>query len=472
MLKDVLLINPPFSAYGGVRGQGGKSAPLNLAYLASFLRQKSPGRNIRIIDAEGLDWPLSRVYSEACAFRPDVIGVTCPTPVYHVFKEMCHGLKERLPEVPIVLGGPHPTVLPRETLTGTRADIIVVGEGEVTFSELLEALENNQGIEEINGLAFKKDSEIVITPKRELIPDLDVLPFPAKELLPLHLYYLPPTKRIRSERATNMVTSRGCPFACTFCMARTFWGRRVRLRSIPNVLDEIQECVDRYRLTEFSFHDEYLTFDRSSVIEFCKGILERNLDISWACQARAGSVDAEILSCMRKAGCGIIGFGFESGNQRILNSMKKKEKLEHAVEAVRLCNEAGIDVQGAFILGHPGETTESIQDTIRFARNLDLDTVAFYIAIPYPGTELYEIARKNGYLRKDLDWKMFTPVSNMESPMILPDLSPQELQRWKRKAYTSFYLRPKYIVRRIKKLRGPDDLKNVIRGLKIFWRVI
>ncbi|MHC4124381.1 MAG: B12-binding domain-containing radical SAM protein [Planctomycetota bacterium] len=467
-ITKILFINPPYSIYGGVKGHGGKNAPLNLGYLASYVRTRNEKVLVDIIDAEGLELSLTELYKRVDTFSPDIIGITCPTPVYYIIKNICTELKKRDPDVIIILGGPHPTALPRETLMDMDVDMVVIGEGEETFIELVRVLQNGEKLDKVMGLAFKDNGNVVINSGRELIKDLDILPFPAKDLLPLERYYLPPTKRIRSERATNMVTSRGCPFACTFCMARVIWGKQTRLRSIGNVLDEVEENVKVYGLTEFSFHDELFTLKKSRVIEFCKGLINRGLDISWVCMARAGTVDAEMLEFMKKGGCGKISFGFESGNQCMLNLMNKKETLEEAVKSVHLCKEAGIKVVGTFILGHPGETIDSIQDTIRFAIKLDVETAAFFIAIPYPGTELYALALKNGYLSKESDWKKFAPVSKLESPMVLPNISPEELQDWKCKAYKKFYLRPRYIVRKLKCLCNYGEMKSLFRGIRIF----
>ncbi len=470
-MNKVCFINPPFAQYGGVEGHGGKNTPLNLAYLASYLQEQKKGVEVEIIDAEGLDLSLGQLYERVDAFSPEVIGITCPTPVYYIVQKICRELKERDSQVIIVLGGPHPTALPLDTLQGTDADVVVIGEGEATFIELILAIENGQSLDSIRGIAFKENGTVTVNPRRDLISDLDILPFPAKDLLPLDKYYLPPTKRIKSERATNMITSRGCPFACTFCMAKTIWGRKTRLRNVKNVIDEIRENVEVYGLTEFSFHDELFTLKKDRVMVLCQEILNQGLDISWVCQARAGTVDLDMLRIMKEAGCGKIAFGFESGNQHMLKLMKKKETLENAVGSMKLCKEAGIGVEGAFILGYPGENLQSIQDTINFALHLNCDTVAFFIAIPYPGTELYYEAVEKGYLKKELDWREFAPVSNLESPMIIPNFTPEELQQWKRKAYKAYYLRPAYIIRKLSRLRSAADIKDMFRGLKIFKTV-
>jgi radical SAM superfamily enzyme YgiQ (UPF0313 family) len=441
----ILLINPPYTRYGGIEGHGGMAAPLNLAYIAAYLR--------------------------AC--KPDVevaIGITCPTPAYYNVCKMVSDLKE--PDVKIVLGGPHPTALPVETLRETKANFVIVGEGEVTFLELVEALEKGNDVGHVNGIGYWHEGiGPILNPPRDLINDLDALPFPAKDLLPQERYYLPPTKRIRSSRATNMITSRGCPHDCTFCMAKVMWGRNVPYRSVHNVLCEIESNVGS-GLTEFSFHDEYFTANKRRVSEFCAGIMERGFDISWSCQARAGSVDLETLKLMKRAGCGKIAFGFESGSQRILDLMNKRETIDEIVQSVALCNHAGIAVEGAFLIGYPGETEEDIEKTIDLACSLDCETVAFFTAIPYPGTHLYEIAKEKGYLGIDVDWRDFAPVSNRNSPMTIPGLTHEQLRCFKKKAYNSFYLRPRHILRQLAKIRSFADVINLMRGFKIFWNLL
>jgi len=468
-IRKVLFINPPYSNYGGVKGQGGKNAPLNLAYIASNLRYHRKNIEIDIIDAEGLELTLDELYKKVDKFSPNIIGITCPTPVFYTVKKICKELNLMDNTVPIVLGGPHPTALPKETLIEIpEVDVVFVGESEETFIEYVDCINERTSLETISGIAFRDNNEIVINSKRPLIDDLNQLPFPAKDLLPLEKYYLPPTKRIKSEQATNMITSRGCPFDCSFCMAKMMWGKQTRFRTISNVLDEVQENVFKYNLTEFSFHDELFTGSKKRVLDFCKGIIDRGLDISWVCMARAGTVDKEMLDFMKQAGCGKIGFGFESGNERILKLMNKKATLQSAMQSAKLCKESGIGVEGAFILGFPGETIDSIKDTIHFAIDLDIDIAAFFIAIPFPGTELYRIAIQNGYLESNINWEEFAPVSKLDSPMIIPGISPEELKKWKTKAYRSFYLRPKYIVKKLAQLKNVSDVKSLYRGVKIF----
>lgn len=472
-VTKVLFINPPYTIYGGVEGQGGKNTPLNLAYLASYLRENKQNIQVNIIDAEGLDMTFEQLYLEVDKFSPHIVGITCPTAAYYNIQKICKDLKEKDNAVKIVLGGSHPTALPKETIKETGCDAVVIGEGEITFFDMLNVWEKGQKLEKVKGIAYRDEDggEISITPARELIKDLDIVPFPAKDLLPIHKYFLPPTKRIRSERATNMVTSRGCPYNCHYCMAQTMWTRRTRLRSVRNVLEEIKVNIEQYKLDEFSFHDEVFTLKKDRAAAICKGILEAGWDMSWVCMARAESVDLELLKLMKQAGCGKICFGFESGSARMLKLMNKTMKPDDAIAAAALCKKAGIDVVGNFILGYPGEDVQSIKETIAFAKKVDCNTAAFFIAIPYPGTPLWFEAKEKGYLKDPVNWREFAPVSNLESPMVIPGLPPSELEKWKRKAYYKFYLRPLYILKQIKKIRSTADIIDIIRGLKIFKKV-
>lgn len=469
----VLFINPPYTIYGGVEGQGGKNTPLNLAYLAAYLRENKKNVDVDIIDAEGLDMTFEQLQAQVDAFSPDIVGITCPTAAYYNILKICKDLKEKDSHLKIVLGGSHPTALPEQTLRETGCDAVCIGEGEITIVELVEVWENGRSLHDIPGLAYldAASGEPVITGKRQYIKDLDTVPFPAKDLLPVHKYFLPPTKRIKSERATNMITSRGCPFNCHFCMAKTMWSRGTRLRSVENVLAEIQVNVEQYKLFEFSFHDELFTLKRERVIKLCHGIIDAGWDISWVCMARVESVDLEMMKLMKKAGCGKIGFGFESGSVRMLKRMNKQARMEDAYKAAAMCKDAGIQINGTFILGYPGENEESIQETIGFAKKIDCDTAAFFIAIPYPGTDLWHEALKEGYLKQPVDWRQFAPVSNLESPMVIPGMTPADLQKWKRRAYYRFYMRPKYIWKRVKNIRSFSDVIDNIRGLKIFKNV-
>ncbi len=468
----VLLLNPPFTDYGGLEGHGGKALPLNLAYLAAYLREKRPDIVIEILDCEGFGLTYPKIEKELKKIKPDIVGITAPTPAFTQVLEVCRIVKKISPEIITVLGGPHPTALPEETAQEKNIDVCVLGEGEITFFELVEAIEKSKNLKEIKGIVFRnKAGKIVENEKRELIRDLDSLPLPARDLFPLHIYFPPPTKRLSDKKAGNMITSRGCPYQCTYCMASFIWQHRVRFRDIKKVIDEIEECINQYGLGEFNFHDELFTVNKKRTIEFCREVKRRNLDIAWVCMVRVDFVDEETLRWMKEAGCKKIMFGFESGSQMILDKMKKQVALEKAEEAVQLVKKAGIKTAGNFMLGNIGETEKTIQQSIDLAKKLNCDTMAFFIASPYPGTEFYRVAKEKGYFRKNVDWKDFTLVSNNLPPLNLPGLSAEKILNWQKRAYREYYLRPRYILRKITSINSWVDIVNLWNGLKLFLRL-
>ncbi|MDP2909510.1 MAG: radical SAM protein [bacterium] len=469
----ILFVNPPFAKYGGVEGHGGMVAPLNLGYLASYLRQKKPNFEIDILDCEALRLSYEQIKEYLAKFKPDIVAITMPTPAYAHVVRIADLVKNLSDKIWVIVGGPHPTALPKETLAEKNINFAVIGEGEITFLELIETLERDKNnFTGIKGLAYKDaKGNIFENERRELIKDLDSLPFPAKDLLPLHAYYLPPTKRITGGASTNMVTSGGCPFGCSFCLAKTIWGRQTRFRSIKNVVDEIEEDVKKYNIVDFTFHDEFFTVNRPRVLEFCEEIKKRKLNIKWLCQARCGSVDEQMLKAMKEAGCERIGFGFESGDENVLKLMQKNNILSNARESAKLCKKADIKVVGAFILGYPGETRESAKRTIKFAKEIDPDTAAFFIAIPYPGTELFRLALEKRYIKSPIDWKTFAPLSNEKPPMDIPNMTKEELLTLKRKAYRSFYLRPRYIWKKLMQVKNIGDAKSLLWGFNLFRRI-
>lgn len=468
----ILFLNPPFTEYGGLEGHGGKALPLNLAYLAAYLRQARPDMELRVLDCEGHGLSYAQIEKEIRAIGPDLVAITVPTPAFAQVLEVCRIIKQISPAIVTVLGGPHPTALPQETAAEKDIDICVIGEGEITFADLVDALDKKRDLNQVNGILFKgKNGEVVQTTERELIKDLDSLPLPARDLFPLDLYFPPPTKRISDKKTGNMITSRGCPYQCTYCMASFMWQRRVRFRSIANVMAEIEECINKYGIAEFNFHDELFTVNKKRTLEFCQEVKKRKLDIVWVCMVRVDFVDAETLSAMAEAGCKKIMFGFESGSQMILDKMKKRVALEKAEEAVRLVKRAGIKTAGNFMFGNIGETAETIKQSIALAKKLNTDTMAFFIASPYPGTEFYDTAKANGYFRKDIEWKDFTLVSNNLPPLDLPGLPAEEILRWQKKAYRQYYLRLKYILFKLFSIRTLIDLKNLWNGAMLFLRL-
>jgi radical SAM superfamily enzyme YgiQ (UPF0313 family) len=467
------LINAAFNRYGGVKGHGGTMAPLNLCYLAAYARSKHPDLGIDILDAEISGLSHEETVRGVRALSADLIGITANTCVFDSVTALTRMLKTALPSVPVVIGGPHPSAQPEAALEESGADYVVAGEGEETLAELISCLrENCGGFEKIPGLAYRADKRTVhINKPRELIEDLDSLPFPARDLINNAVYKPPPTKRVGFGANTLIAASRGCPYSCGFCGAHTVWTRKVRTRSPSSVIAEMEECVSRFRIRTFHFTDEMFTLDKKRVLEICRLMRERRLDIAWVCSARAQRLDKETLQAMRDAGCREISFGIESGNKDMLKKIDKGLDLEEARRVIQLAKKTGITTHASYIIGYAGETQKTVRDTINFANRLNTHVAAFFVASPLPGTPLYEEARRMKLLRPDAKWQDYSPLSNADPVMSLPDLPPKLIRKWHRRALRGYYLRPSYIISRLASLRHWYEVINLLNGLKIFFNI-
>ncbi len=469
----VLLVNPSFNRYGGISGHGGSMIPLNLCYLAAYARQKHPEIEFKILDAEIKGLTHEETVEETTGFCPDLIGITTNTCVFDSVIALINLLKISLPKVPIVIGGPHPSALPESSLRDSKADFAVIGEGEMIFEELLARIKRGENHRsKIHGLAYRDEHRnVLVNSPGTLIKDLDILPLPARDLVDTRLYSPAPTKRVGLGANTLIATSRGCPYNCGFCGAQTVWTRKVRTRKPEFVVKEMKECIDKLGIRIFSFTDEYFTTNKKRVLEICRLICESKLDISWVCSARAQHLDKETLEAMKKAGCHEISFGIESGSPEILKKIDKALDLDEAQRVVRLTKKVGITSHASYILGYIGETEETIRKTISFAEKLNTHVAAFFIASPLPGTPLYHEAQQKGYLRPDAKWQDYSPLSNTESVLSLPQLSIAEIRKWHRKAIKSYYFRPRYILMRLLTIRHWYEIVNLLNGLEIFLRI-
>ncbi|OGF26977.1 hypothetical protein A2331_02665 [Candidatus Falkowbacteria bacterium RIFOXYB2_FULL_34_18] len=468
-----LLINPAFSQYGGLQGHGGSVIPLNLCYLAAYVRQQNPDIKIKIIDSEILGLSHEETVSESKNFNPDIIGITANTCVFDSVINLISQLKLKLPNTKIVIGGPHPSALPKQSLIESGAHFTIAGEGEITFNELVTYIKNkNAHWNEIDGLTYYNHNKSIISNKpRELIEDLDILPFPARDLLDNDLYSPPPTKRVGLGPNTLLTTGRGCPFSCGFCGARTVWTQRTRIRKPEYIIKEIEECIDKYNIHNFNLTDEFFTINKQRTLKICNAIIEKKLNISWICSSRAQFLDEEVLKIMKRAGCHEISFGIESGNKEILKKINKSLDLNEAKRVIDLTKKVGITTHASYIIGYIGETENTIKDTIKFSKKLNTHIAAFFIASPLPGTPLYVEAKEKNYLRSDASWINYSPLSNVESVLKLPTISIQEIRKWHRKAIREYYLRPSYILLKILSIRHWYDIVNLFGGLKLFFRI-
>ncbi|HUW13051.1 MAG TPA: radical SAM protein [Anaerolineae bacterium] len=359
--------------------------PLGLAYLAAVAEQE--GHDVRVHDF-GLrpDRPLEAELADVLAFRPDLVGFTSMTTSQHSVEQAAAPLKEEL-GVPLVIGGPHATVMPERTLSDPNFDFLVYAEGEETWRELLAALAaGDQRYDGIAGLWWKQNGRIMRNADRPLIPDLDALPFPARHLLELDRY---PLYAPGGERMLTVLSSRGCPYNCSFCF-KGIVGRTYRQRSPGNIVAELRQIVERYSVRHVYFMDDLFTIDARRLNALLDAFLAADLDIRWQCLARVDRVGPEILEKMHRAGCREIHYGIESGNLEILAATAKHIRLDQVEQAVKWTEEAGIAAKGYFMLGLPGDNEETMRQTIEFAAGLPLTEAMFSIATPFPGTQLWD----------------------------------------------------------------------------------
>ncbi len=450
----VCLISPPYSS-AVEYAIGTTSPPLGLAYLASVLRKH---HRVRIIDANVLDYNFEDVRRELKSFHPEVVGITSTTPSIPQAFTTAKIAKEVREDCIVMMGGPHVTFLPEESLRECRhVDVIVRGEGERTVEELMKTIEEGGSLRKVKGITFRNGAEIVSTEPRPFIKNIDEIPFPSRDLLPIYKY------RAYGVVYTTMLTSRGCPFGCSFCASSRLFGKFWRGRSAENVLEEMRMIREEYKIRNIEFVDDTFTLNRRRVEEICDGIIKEGLDVFWGASSRVDAITKKLAEKMKKAGCWIIYLGVESGCQKILDEIGKRITLEQVKKAVKILKEAGIQVLGSFILGFPGETVSMIEKTISFAKRLNLDWAQFSILTPYPGTPLFDYAVKNDLLLTR-DWSRFTAA---EPVMKLKNVTEDQLKRLFRKAYVSFYLKPNIIWRWIR--NGQFTLlKNGIK-LAIDW---
>ena len=452
----VILVNPP-------QDTGYPLPPMGLSLLAAVLERK--GHRVTVVDANALNLKPEGIAPHIT--NADVIGITAMTPTINAAINIAHHLKQNDSHSTIILGGAHASLLSEETLTtASPIDIVVRGEGEETIIELLQALEEKQPLDNIPGISYRRNGEVINTPARSTTVDLDSLPFLAHQLLPWKRYKpYPPYGRALP--FTTLITSRGCPYACSFCSKPVF-GNKFRGQSPERVVDEIACYKEKFGIKEVAFHDDIFTLSKRRAHAIADEVMKRGIKIYWTCETRVNLVDKDLLRHMKQAGCYAIAYGIESASQQILDIFNKGITLEQVEEAVRLSQEVGLLTIGYFMIGSPGDSRETITKTIEFAKRLRLDFAQFGITIPFPGTKLYELYLKGK--GEEIPWENF--VYDKTSRQITPifesnELSRASLQHWVQQAYKEFYLRPSYFWQRIRQVTSIGDLKVNIKGLSI-----
>jgi radical SAM superfamily enzyme YgiQ (UPF0313 family) len=457
MLK-IALVNP---SHPGKYSQ----PPMGLALIAAILEHK--GYPVKIVDANALELSPENISHHVNDM--DVVGLTAMTPTIGVATKVALHLKRSNPNLIIILGGAHGTLLPEETLARIpQIDVVVKGEGEKTIIDLLQCLEIKQPLDTVSGIAFRKGNEIISTPSKNESIDLNSLPFLAYHLLP-YKKYKPHPPHGRAFPFAAVITSRGCPYRCSYCSKPVF-GYKFRTQSDERVLEELTYYKKSFDVKEIAFYDDVFTLDKKRVHAIADGILKRNLRICWSCETRVNLVDKELLRHMKMAGCYAIAYGIESASQEILDILNKSITPEQVEEAIRITQDAGIQTIGYFMIGSPGESEKTIKKTIEFAKKLKLDFAQFSITMPFPGTKLYDIYTRDN--KKEPCWDDFVYFGRTINTPIFESnaLKRIDLQRWASRAHKEFYLRPAYLWQRVRQISTLADLKVNYEGFKMLLR--
>jgi len=430
--------------------------PLGLAYLAASLR--SNGHSVNVIDCQmagrtnqvlegdlltiGLPWIQIKERIEAS--HPDIVGVGCTFSSRFLNALKIAGLvKEIDSTVPVVMGGIHPTIKPFEVLNQSEIDFVVLGEGEKALLDLVDGKPHNQ----IDGFGYKQDGTIHVNPKTKFIENLDSLPFPARDLF---LEYFRNQAQsvlrgrfdIHNSHRNSVITSRGCPNSCAFCSIHSQWGFKWRARTPENVVEELKEMKEKYHVREISFDDDNLTLDRKRMIRLCKLMISEKIDLEWDTPNGVSviTLNRELLLLMKKAGCWSLNLAIESGDPHILrNIIHKPLTLGKAAQVVKDCKALSIKTQGYFVIGMPGETIETMNHSLDFARSLPLDAIGVFNAVPFPNTELYENAVRDGYLA-EVDFSKVYADNDLQRSALLstPWLSSEEVLAFQKRFYDKF----------------------------------
>jgi anaerobic magnesium-protoporphyrin IX monomethyl ester cyclase len=459
-MKKICLINPPIDLkdfYWEVK-LGSKLPPLGLCSLAAYIRSK--GHEVFLIDALNRGMSPDEVVARINQIGPDLAGITATTSFIESAHQCAQKIKAQCGKVTTIIGGSHVSAVPMQTIEEFPAfDLGVVGEGETTVLEILEA--SDRDYPEIDGLVFRDQGRPAMTRPRDRIKNLDELPYPALDLLEgFPDLYQPTPNNYRKKPVLSMVTSRGCPFSCTFCDQSVF-GHRVRAFSLQYVADMIRFYQDRFGIREVSFYDDLFTFNKQRLIDFMEALNRARVKITWSCESRIDTVTDDSLRIMKESGCWQISYGIESGSQRILDYFNKRITVEDIEKAVNLTHKWGIRSRAYLIVGAPPEDQASIAETRDLVRRLPIDDLHISFFAPIPGSKAFkDIIGDKAVRWKDMDLYRvgYTP----------PGISAEELQGAVKGIYRQFYLQPKILFRYASMLFNPHKSLELFQKGLIF----
>jgi anaerobic magnesium-protoporphyrin IX monomethyl ester cyclase len=443
MRQRVLLINPPVTleqVYGRYASGAPVLPPLGFCYIASVLIEM--GCEVSLLDCVAEHSTMEDVYRRTLEFKPDLVGLTSTTVSFYYAKQALAEVKRADPRIKTIMGGAHVSAIPLETMQEcSDLDFGVYGEGEATTRELVQSLTDGRPLGLIKGLCWRDDGKIVVNPPRPNERDLDRFPRPARHLLKDLKLYSPNPFRGYS-RAVSVISSRGCTFDCSYCDQSVFQ-RRWRGHGADAVLEEMEDLREHGGFDFFSFEDDHFLINKERVIELCRKMIERKLDVGWSCSARANSFTPHVLELMRDAGCKIVYLGLESGSERMIKRIDKGMDLEAARKGAGLLRRHGIQGYGAFMMGVPDETPEDIDATLAFALSLPIDAISAFIYVPYPGTPLRARALQTGFVSQD--WRDYS-AHPTRLPYVQDGFTEEYLLSRQREFYQKFYLRPGFVL--------------------------
>lgn len=455
-VKVALISPPPASPWAFVDYQ----YPLiGLAYLAAVLEKD--GHGVMVIDCPPQHLTYKHIEQEIGRFQPDIVGITSVTATVTSALKVAQIAKQACPQALVVFGGPHVTIADDQfILQHPEVDVVAKGEGEQTIVDLARCVSGLKSLKEIAGITFRNNGQVVRTANRPCIQNLDELPYPAYHYFPLIKY------RIFKKICVPMLTSRGCTSQCNFCLVPQIAGNCFRARTPASVVNELEWVKDRYHVDFVTFNDEIFTYDKKRVLEICLEIKQRKIKVPWDCQTRVDLVSKELLRTMKDANCQLINFGVESASQKILNAMKKGTTVQQNEAAIIMAKEAGLSVTVSLVLGYPGETKETIQQTIYFIKKTEPDDLYLFLATPFPCTELRDAVGEMGW-KMSQDWNVYEMQTASFENIAFPF---NKINNVREIFYNQLYS-PAYIVRQ--SLKGTIYSKIMVENAlhQLLWRI-
>lgn len=453
----ILLAESHFS-YEKTIIKGERYFPLGLGYIASYIR-RGTGRKVELFLSG-----ISEFEKKVMDNPPEVLGVSCMTNTYPVGVQMARIAKRYNPKCMVIFGGQHPSSVRGEILIDNpEVDFVAVGEGEVLMDKFLSEIESGRyRWQEVQGLIYRTPEGIQENLPSCFIDNIEELPFPARDLADNTFFNRCHPHMRFGGRTASIITSRGCPWNCTYCSSNVTMGRKYRFLTADYVLGEIEELYHKYKINNLIIWDDVFTFNQERVDEICNKLITRKIKINWFCQSRTDTITSDLAPAMKKAGCKMISFGIESGNEKTLERIRKKVSLETVLKSIHYCKKVGIRTQGTFILGFPHETREEMNDTIKFSLKSNLDIALFFSFTPYPGTYEWQFVPLELKPKNVNDWEAFI-CNNRFGRTWNRNLNDTQMRKVILNAHLKFYFRPVQFYRILKSVSNFRELFSYVQ---------